>query len=62
MQGIRAQMRQFFPYDLYGRRSRIESVNSTVKRKLSARVPGRSVQAQRLQALLLGLAYDLYRL
>jgi hypothetical protein len=62
IQGIRAQMRQAFPAHLYRRRSIIESVISAVKRKLSARAPGRSLGTQCLQALLLGLAYNIYRL
>jgi hypothetical protein len=33
-----------------------------VKRKLSARAPGRSLQTQMRQALLLGLSFNLYRL
>jgi DDE family transposase/transposase-like protein DUF772 len=61
IKGVRAEMRKKFPKELYGQRSLIESVFSTVKRKLSARAPGRSVRNQRKQALLLGLAYDLYR-
>jgi len=40
----------------------VESVFSAAKRKLSARAPGRSLETQRLQALLLGVAYDVYRL
>ena len=59
--GIRAQMRKRFPRRRYGQRSLIESVFSAVKRKLSARAPGRSTQTQQLQALLLGLAYNFYR-
>jgi DDE family transposase/transposase-like protein DUF772 len=61
-QGVRAQMRASFPRRLYAQRALIESVVSAVKRKLSARAPGRSLLTQRLQALLLGIAYDLYRL
>lgn len=60
--GVRAKMRQRFPKKLYGQRSLIESVISATKRKLSSKAPGRSLEAQRKQALLLGLAYDLYRL
>jgi hypothetical protein len=60
--GIRAQMRQAFPRHLYRRRSLIESVISAVKRKLSARAPGRSLYTQGLQALVLGVAYNIYRL
>lgn len=62
IQGARAQMRAAFPQALYGQRALVESVFSAVKRKLSARAPGRSVLTQRLQALLLGLAYNIYRL
>ena len=62
IQGIRAAMRQDFPAALYRRRSLIESVISAVKRKLSTRAPGRSLDTQCLQALLLGLAYNVYRL
>jgi hypothetical protein len=59
---VRAQMRQAFPASLYRRRSLIESVISAVKRKLSARVPGRTLGTQCLQALLLGIAYNIYLL
>jgi hypothetical protein len=61
IKGTRAEMRRTFPKALYGQRSLIESVFSSVKRKLSARAPGHSVKNQRKQALLLGLAYDIYR-
>jgi Transposase DDE domain len=60
--GVRAQMRQEFPAALYRQRALIESLISAVKRKLSARAPGRSLATQCLQALLLGLAYNVYRL
>jgi hypothetical protein len=60
--GVRAQMRKAFPQKQYCRRSLVESVFSSVKRKLSARAPGRTLCMQRRQALLLGLAYNLYRL
>ena len=62
VQGYRATMRAAFPRQLYRRRALLESVFSAIKRKLSARAPGRSLETQRLQALLLGLAYNLYRL
>jgi IS5 family transposase len=62
VQGHRAEMRVAFPHQLYRRRALVESVFSAVKRKLWARAPGRSLQTQRVQALLLGLAYNLYRL
>jgi Transposase DDE domain/Transposase domain (DUF772) len=60
--GVRAAMRRAFPHRLYCRRALIESVFSSVKRKLSARAPGRSLRIQRRQALLLGLSFNLYRL
>ncbi len=59
--GVRLEMREHFPSEKYSLRSLIESVFSAVKRKLSARAPGRTVHTQSLQALLLGLAYDIYR-
>ena len=51
-----------FPRKLYRRRALIETVFSSVKRKLSARAPGRSLRMQMRQALLLGLSFNLYRL
>jgi hypothetical protein len=60
--GIRAQMRRRFPTQLYRQRALVETVFSVVKRKLSARAPGRSLFTQCLQALLLGLAFGIYRL
>ena|SRR5580704_5114171 len=60
--GVRAEMRQALPRRLRRRRSLIESLFSSVKRKLSARAPGRSMRAQKPQALLLGLSFNLYRL
>ncbi len=58
----RAKMRAAFPRQLYRRGALAESVFSAVKRKLSARAPGRSLEMQRMQALVVGLAYNLYRL
>jgi hypothetical protein len=58
IKGVRGEMRAQFPKKLYGQRALVESVVSAVKRKLSARAPGRSVRMQRKQALLMGLAYD----
>jgi len=46
----------------HARRALIESLFSSVKRKLSARAPGRSLRTQKRQALLLGLSFNLYRL
>ncbi len=60
--GVRAEMQKNFPAQLYARRALIETVFSMVKRKLSARAPGRSLTTQRLQAMLLGVAFNVYRL
>jgi IS5 family transposase len=62
LHGIRAQMRAAFPVEAYRHRVHAETVFSAIKRKLSARAPGRSVATQRKQALLLGLAFNFYRL
>jgi hypothetical protein len=62
VRGIRAQMRTAFPKARYSQRALAKSVISAVKRKLSARAPGRLLDAQCRQALLLGLAYNIYRL
>ena len=55
-------MRADFPAARYRQRALVESVCSAAKRKLSARAAGRSSGTQQLQALLLGLAFHLYRL
>ena len=60
--GVRAQMRAAFPAERYRQRVHAETVFSAIKRKLSARAPGRSLPTQRKQALLLGLAYNIYKL
>ena len=44
------------------RPSAAESIFSAVKLKLSTRAPGKSLEMQRIQALLLGLTYNLNRL
>ena len=62
VRGVRAEMRRAFPHHLYRHRALIESVFSSVKRKLSARAPGRLLPMQQRQALLLGLSFNLYRL
>ena len=62
IKGVRAQMRRRFPRRRYNQRAQVESVFSAVKRKLSAKVPGRSAETQRTQAMLLGLAYNIYLL
>jgi len=55
-------MYRAFPQKEYGQRAKVETVFSVVKRKLSARAPGRRLVMQVRQALLLGLTYNLYRL
>ena len=60
--GVRAKMRSEFPKQKYCRRALVESVFSTAKRKLSARAQGRTFRTQCLQALLLGLSYNFYKL
>ncbi len=55
-------MRRAIPRRLYRHRALIETLFSSVKRKLSARAPGRSLHTQKRQALLLGLSFNLYRL
>ena len=60
--GVRAEMRRAFPRRLYRRRALVETLFSSVKRKLSARAPGRTLRMQTRQALLLGLSFNLYHL
>jgi len=60
--GVRAMMRRRFPRKVYAQRAVIEAVISCAKRKLSARAPGRTVHTQSLQALVLGVAFNIYRL
>jgi hypothetical protein len=62
LKGVRAQMKSNFPAKQYSQRNLIETVFSAVKRKLSTRAPGRSLATQAMQALILGPAYNLYRL
>ncbi len=62
LHGVRAQMRVAFPAERYRQRVHAETVFSAIKRKLSAKAPGRSLTTQRKQALLLGLAYNIYKL
>jgi hypothetical protein len=62
IKGVRAQMRRRFPRKRYSQRAQVESVFSAVKRKLSAKAPGRSTETQSRQAMLLGLAYNIYLL
>jgi hypothetical protein len=62
VRGVRAEMRRAFPRKLYRRCALIETVFSSVKRKLSARAPGHSLRMQMRQALLLGLSFNLYGL
>jgi hypothetical protein len=60
--GVRAHMRHRFPRWRYSQRAQVESVFSVVKRKLSSKTPGRSAETQRWQAILLGVAYNIYLL
>jgi hypothetical protein len=60
--GVHLQMGENFPTEQYGKCSLIESVFSVVKHNLSCRAPGRTIHTQSRQALLLGLAFNLYRL
>jgi transposase len=60
--GVRAEMRRLFPRQLYRRRALIETLFSSVKRKLSPRAPGRTLPMQKRQVLLIGLSFNLYRL
>lgn len=62
IKGVRAQMRRRFPRKRYSQRAQVESVFSAVKRKPSAKAPGRSAETQRRQAMLLGVAYNIYLL
>jgi hypothetical protein len=62
LKGSRAQMKSNFPARRYSQRNLIDTVFSVVKRKLSTRAPGRSLNTQAIQALILGLAYHLYTL
>jgi len=59
---VRYQMHRTFPQKLYAPRAKVETVFSVVKRKLSAKAPGRTLPMQVRQAMLLGLAFNLYRL
>ena len=61
VRGARLQMRRQFPVEQYRKRALVECVFSIIKRKLSLKAPGRSLRTQVLQALLLGIAYNIYR-
>jgi len=61
VRGARLQMRRQFPVEHYRKRALVECVFSIIKRKLSLKAPGRSLRTQVLQALLLGIAYNIYR-
>lgn len=49
-----------FPRELYRRRAPVETVFSSVKHKLPARAPGRSLRMQTRRALLPGLSFNLH--
>ena len=55
-------MKSVIPARKYSPRNLIETVFSVGKRKLSTRALGRSLATQALQTLILGLAYNLYKL
>jgi hypothetical protein len=57
---VRLEMREKFPTEQYGNRSLIASVFSPLEREFSCRAPGRTIQTHSRQALLLGLAFNLY--
>jgi hypothetical protein len=56
--GVRAEMRHAFPRRPYRHRALIETLFSSVKRKLSARAPGRLLHPQKRQALLLRIEFQ----
>jgi hypothetical protein len=60
--GTRAQMRREFPAHLCCKRAPSETLISAIKRKLSARALGRSLQTPCLQGLRLGITYNIYGL
>ena len=60
--GVRAQMRADFPAARFRQRALIESVCSATKRQLATRAAGRSTPTPVRQALLLGIAFNGYRL
>ena len=62
LHGVRAEMQRAFPQRTYRRLALIESLFSSVKRKLPAHPSGRSLRTQMRQAQLLGLSFNLYRL
>jgi hypothetical protein len=62
MQGVTTQLGQEFLAPLDHRRACIERMISAVTHKPSARAPGRSLLTPCLQALLLEIAYNIYRL
>ena len=60
--GFRQQMREHFRSRRYRRRNCVEGTLSAVKRRLSCRAAGKSLPTQIRQDLLIGLAFNLYRL
>lgn len=59
--GVRAAMRGAFPLRVYRRRALVETLFSSVMRKVSAGALGRTMEMQMHQALGLDLAYNIYR-
>jgi hypothetical protein len=62
VRGVRAEIRRAFPQRVYRRRALVETLFSSVKRELSARVPGQTIRTQMREALPLALSFNLYRL
>src|SRR5690242_15663773 len=60
--GVRAKMRRRFPRKVYAQRAIIEAVICCAQRKLSAPAPGRTEHTQSVQALVLGVAFNVDRL
>jgi hypothetical protein len=59
--GVRQEMKEALP-ETYSQRAHVEGVFSVIKRKLSRTAPGRTHLTRALQALLLGVAFNVYRL
>jgi hypothetical protein len=54
-------VRGAFPLRVYRRRALVETLFSSVMRKLSVRALGRTMEMHIYQALRLGLAYNIHR-
>jgi hypothetical protein len=60
IKGTRREMRESFSRENYGKGLIVKTGFSVVKRKLSAKAPGRLPEAQRRQAIILEAAYNFY--